>query len=70
MKIKLIPGDHAWSVKGTHVCDARGFAKVLDQEMELDVGDAIGDKILPIIEYGRIVRGLMPDGSLPQNEPV
>jgi hypothetical protein len=69
MKIKLLPGDHEWSVKGTHVCDACGIAKILEEELELDVDDSIADKIMPIIEHDRLGRGLMPDGSLPPPPP-
>jgi hypothetical protein len=70
MKIKLFAGDNEWSTEGTHVCDSLGIAKILEQEIELDVDDAIADKIIPIIEYARVARGLMPDGSLPPPPPL
>jgi hypothetical protein len=69
MKIKLLPGDHEWSLEGTHVCDDLGIAKILDHELEVEVDPSIGERILPIIEYGRISRGLIPDGSLPPPPP-
>ena len=69
MKIKLLPGDHEWTTEGTHVCDELGIAKILDKELELDVDASIGSRIVPIIESSRMVRGLMPDGSVPSPPP-
>jgi hypothetical protein len=69
MKIKLLPGDHEWSLEGTHVCDDLGIAKVLDSELELDVDASVAERILPIIGAARVARGLMPDGSLPPPPP-
>jgi hypothetical protein len=69
MKIKLLPGDHEWALKGTHVCDDLGIAKILDKELELDVDASVAERILPIIGAARVARGLMPDGSLPPPPP-
>lgn len=66
MEIKLIAGDNDWSAEGTHVCDDHGFAIVLTAEKTITVSDEVYQRIMPIIESGRVFRGLNPDGSVPQ----
>ena len=63
MKIKLKAGEHLWSLEGAHICDERGFAKVAEEDCEIEVED--GERVLAIIKSNRELNGLDPETGLP-----
>jgi hypothetical protein len=72
MLVTLKAGEHLWSSRGSHVCDERGFAVVLDHDLEIELDDDVAEAALAVIHANREFRGCDPltGEPLPVVEPV
>lgn len=69
MLVKLKAGEHLWSISGAHVCDLKGFAVVLDQDMEVEIDDDVAPSALEVIKADRAFRGCDPETGEPLPPP-
>lgn len=67
MLVTLKAGEHLWGTRGSHVCDERGFAIVLESDTDVEIEDDVADAALAVIRADREFRGLDPltGGTLP-----
>jgi hypothetical protein len=72
MLVTLKAGEHLWGSRGSHVCDEKGFAVVLDADIEVEIDDDVAESALAVIRADREFRGCDPltGEPLPVVEPV
>lgn len=70
MIVTLKAGEHLWGSRGSHVCDERGFAIVLEADTEVDIDDDVADAALSVIHADREFRGCDPLTGDPLPPPV
>jgi hypothetical protein len=69
MLIQLRAGENLWGSRGTHVCDEKGFAVVLAEDMEVEIDDDVAERAWDVIRADRDFRGVNADTGLPFPEP-
>ena len=72
MLVTLKAGEYLWGTRGSHLCDERGFAVVLDHDLEIELDDDVAEAALAVIHANREFRGCDPltGEPLPVVEPV
>ena len=69
MIVTLKSGEYLWSNRGHHVCDLKGFAVVLDQDMDIELDEDVAEVTIAAIKAVREFRGCDPDTGLPLPKP-
>lgn len=60
MQVTLKPGDNLWSEEGTHICDDKGMAIVVTEEVTVDIADDAYANAWQVIQSCRETRGVDP----------
>lgn len=59
-KILLLPGDYFYTPQGLHECDDRGFAKRVNEDLEIEVEDSEYERVVELLTNDRKGRDLNP----------